>query len=65
MQGVRLADGSVIEAPIVISNATHHVTFKDLIKDQNQIPDDYKTGLKNISYEGSACKFNLVLNDIP
>ncbi len=31
--GVKLADGTVVEAPIVISNATHHVTFKNLIKD--------------------------------
>lgn len=60
-----LADGSFIEAPIVISNATHHVTFKNLIKDQSVIPEEYQTGLKNISYEGSACKINLVLNDFP
>lgn len=32
VSGVRLADGTVIEAPVVISNATHHVTFKKLIK---------------------------------
>ena len=39
VKGVRLADGSEIHAPIVISNATHHVTFKNLIKDQSVIPD--------------------------
>ncbi len=38
VRGVRLADGTVIEAPVVISNATHHVTFNNLIKDQNVIP---------------------------
>ena len=27
VRGVRLADGTVIEAPVVISNTTHHVTF--------------------------------------
>lgn len=26
-KGVKMADGSIIEAPIVISNTTHHVTF--------------------------------------
>lgn len=63
--GVRLADGTVLEAPVVISNTTHHVTFNNLIKDQGKIPEQYKTGLKNISYEGSACKINLVLKDMP
>ena len=29
------------------------------------MPDDYKKVLKNVNYEGSACKINLVLNDIP
>lgn len=28
VNGIRLSDGTVIEAPIVISNTTHHVTFK-------------------------------------
>jgi len=29
--GVRLQDGREFDAPIVISNATHHVTFKNLM----------------------------------
>lgn len=33
VRGVKLIDGTFIEAPILISNATHHVTFKNLIKD--------------------------------
>jgi phytoene dehydrogenase-like protein len=32
-RGVRLDDGTVIEAPVVISNTTHHVTFNKMIKD--------------------------------
>jgi phytoene dehydrogenase-like protein len=32
VNGVRMADGSFLEAPIVISNATHHVTFNELMK---------------------------------
>lgn len=39
VQGVKMADGSFIEAPIVISNATHHVTFNNLIKNQASIPE--------------------------
>lgn len=39
VRGVRLADGTVIEAPVVISNTTHHVTFNKMIKDQSVIPD--------------------------
>ncbi len=65
VRGVKLSDGTIIDAPIVISNATHHVTFNNLVKNQNHIPEDFKRGLQNISYEGSACKINLVLNDIP
>ena len=30
--GVKMANGEIISAPIVISNATHHVTFNNLIK---------------------------------
>lgn len=33
VSGVRLADGTVIEAPVVISNTTHHVTFNQMMKD--------------------------------
>ena len=39
VRGVRLADGTVIEAPVVISNTTHHVTFSQMIKDQDQLPE--------------------------
>ena len=39
VRGVRLADGTEIEAPIVISNTTHHVTFNKMIKDQDMIPE--------------------------
>lgn len=33
ISGVKLQSGQVYEAPIVISNATHHVTFNNLIHD--------------------------------
>ena len=31
VRGVRLSDGTEIEAPVLISNATHHVTFNKLM----------------------------------
>lgn len=40
-KGVKLKDGTIIEAPIVISNTTHHVTFNQLIKEQNFIPTNF------------------------
>jgi phytoene dehydrogenase-like protein len=39
IRGVRLADGTVIEAPVVISNTTHQGRFKKMIKDQSVIPN--------------------------
>jgi phytoene dehydrogenase-like protein len=38
VEGIRLADGTVVRAPVVISNATHNVTFRNLIKEQGLIP---------------------------
>jgi len=39
VQAIKLADGTVLSAPIIISNATHHVTFNNLIKNQDSIPE--------------------------
>ena len=39
IRGVRLSDGTVIEASVVISNTTHQVRFKKMIKDQSVIPN--------------------------
>jgi phytoene dehydrogenase-like protein len=35
---IKLADGTELSAPIIISNTTHHVTFNNLIKNQDSIP---------------------------
>lgn len=33
IEGIKMKGGQTLTAPVVISNTTHHVTFKNLIKD--------------------------------
>ena len=62
--GVVLSDGEEIDAPIVASNLTPHVTFLDLI-DSRELPSDLLQGIRNFRSEGTSCKINLALSGLP
>ena len=63
--GVRLANGQVIECKNVITNCTNHVVYNQLLEEHAYLPDEFRRGIGNASYEGVQVKFNLILNEVP
>ena len=62
--GVTLADGSEIEAPLVLSGADPKRTFLRLV-DAEALPDDFRTSVAGIKMDGPCAKVNLVLAEEP
>ncbi|PCH94149.1 MAG: amine oxidase [Bacteroidetes bacterium] len=62
--GVVLENGDEIEAKIVVSNADPNRTMLGMVGEDN-LPDDYVTGLKRFKYRGSSGKVNLALDGLP
>ncbi len=62
--GVVLRGGEEIEASIVASNLTPHVTFLNLIE-ANQLPSELLDGIRKFRSEGTSCKINLALSGLP
>ncbi|WP_420467836.1 phytoene desaturase family protein [Panacagrimonas sp.] len=63
-RGVRLADGSVIEAPAVASNATAQVTFEKLMKPMH-LPAHFRQAVSRIDYSSASVKINLAVSALP
>ena len=63
-RGVRLADGSVIEASQLASNATAHVTFEKLLRAET-LPGAFRVAVKRIDYASAAVKINLAVCELP
>jgi phytoene dehydrogenase-like protein len=63
-QGVVLADGSQIDANIVISNADPKRTFLDLV-DAHELDDQFRADVRGIKMDGPCGKLNLVLAEEP
>jgi phytoene dehydrogenase-like protein len=61
--GVTLADGSVVDADIVVSNADPKRTFLELLPDG--LSDDFRRQIAAIRMAGPCGKVNLVLSDEP
>ena len=62
--GVVLQGGEDIDAPVIASNLTPHVTFLNLIE-ANQLPAGLLDGISKFRSEGTSCKINLALNGLP
>jgi phytoene dehydrogenase-like protein len=62
--GVTLADGSTIDADIVISNADPKRTFLSLLS-PTDLPDEFRRSIENIKMGGPCGKVNLVLSEEP
>lgn len=62
--GVRLADGRVFKAPIVLSNADPKHTFLKLISNQ-AIPSGLQTKVSRIDSRGSMARLHLVVDELP
>eukprot|EP00586_Coscinodiscus_wailesii_P008928 CAMPEP_0172523314 /NCGR_PEP_ID=MMETSP1066-20121228/293596_1 /TAXON_ID=671091 /ORGANISM="Coscinodiscus wailesii, Strain CCMP2513" /LENGTH=578 /DNA_ID=CAMNT_0013306385 /DNA_START=23 /DNA_END=1759 /DNA_ORIENTATION=+ len=65
VDGVRLSDGSVVEADAVVSNATPHHTFLELLKDLSALDESTRRALGAQDYSGGCMKINCVTNALP
>jgi phytoene dehydrogenase-like protein len=62
--GVQLADGSAVEAPMVLSGADPKHTFESLC-DPGDLPADFLRAVRNIRHDGTSIKINLALDRLP
>ncbi|MGA2599631.1 MAG: NAD(P)/FAD-dependent oxidoreductase [Bryobacteraceae bacterium] len=62
--GVALQGGEEIDAPVIASNLTPHVTFLNLIEAGHLAPD-FLNGIRKFRSEGTSCKINLALSGLP
>lgn len=62
--GVRLADGQVLRARQIASNATAHVTFERLLH-ADTLPADFSRAVRRIDYSSAAVKINLAVSELP
>ena len=64
VRGVVLQGGEEIDAPIVASNLTPHLTFLKLM-DARELPSDLVDSIRKYRSEGTSCKINLALDGLP
>lgn len=62
--GVSLADGEILNAPLVVSNADPKTTFKNLVGYSN-IETGVARRVHNIRMQGNAAKLHLALDGLP
>ena len=71
VKGVETKDGKFIEANFILSNATPHVTFKNLLKSYDlDKSEDFETQtffkrIENIKYDSGVMKINLAVSRLP
>jgi phytoene dehydrogenase-like protein len=64
VDGVELADGSVLRSAIVASNADPKRTFLQLV-DSSELPDEFLRRIRAYRCEGVSMKINLALAELP
>ncbi|XP_062149257.1 uncharacterized protein LOC133857897 isoform X1 [Alnus glutinosa] len=64
VNGVLLADGTLVHSSIVLSNATPYKTFMDLVP-KNVLPDDFIQAIKYSDYSSGTTKINLAVDKLP
>uniref|UniRef100_A0A1I7T2B7 Pyridine nucleotide-disulfide oxidoreductase domain-containing protein 2 n=1 Tax=Caenorhabditis tropicalis TaxID=1561998 RepID=A0A1I7T2B7_9PELO len=63
-KGVRLSNGKEIHSKIVMSNATPHVTFNQLVKKES-LPTDFYRSISQIDYTSPVTKINVAVKELP
>ena len=63
-KGVKLANGTEIEAEMVFSNATPKITFLGLLK-ENELPADFRQQVQAIDYTSPVTKINVAVKELP
>lgn len=64
VQGVALADGSVLLAPIVASSVDAHLTFERML-DPQVLPPAFRAAIGRIDYASASAKVNVALSEPP
>uniref|UniRef100_A0A1I8GWZ1 Pyridine nucleotide-disulfide oxidoreductase domain-containing protein 2 n=1 Tax=Macrostomum lignano TaxID=282301 RepID=A0A1I8GWZ1_9PLAT len=64
-EGVVLADGSEVDAPVVLSNATPKVTFENLLPPDSLPEDDFLASVRRIDYASPVTKINVAVSRLP
>lgn len=62
--GVVLEGGRVLKSKVVISNATPHITFLNLLK-QKDVPEEYRRHVEHLDTTSPVCKINLSMDKLP
>uniref|UniRef100_A0A4W4E5U6 Pyridine nucleotide-disulfide oxidoreductase domain-containing protein 2 n=1 Tax=Electrophorus electricus TaxID=8005 RepID=A0A4W4E5U6_ELEEL len=62
--GVVLKDGTEVRSKVVLSNATPHVTFKELTP-QDALPQKFITAINHIDYTSPVTKINVAVDKLP
>ncbi|XP_071949009.1 pyridine nucleotide-disulfide oxidoreductase domain-containing protein 2-like [Antedon mediterranea] len=62
--GVVLEDGTEIHSHIILSNATPHVTYKQLVP-EGSLPSDFVEEVNKIDYTSPVTKINVAVDRIP
>lgn len=63
-KGVVLKDGTEIQSRVVLSNATPHVTFKNLTP-QSSLPPEFIKAIDQIDYTSPVTKINVAVDRLP
>jgi phytoene dehydrogenase-like protein len=64
VQGVVLAGGDEVRAPVVASNVDANLTFNQLM-DPRLLPPDFAAAIQRINYESASLKINVALSELP
>jgi phytoene dehydrogenase-like protein len=64
VQGVELAGGQTLEAPVVASSVDAHWTFERFLE-PDALPDDFRRAVARIDYASASAKINLGLAGLP
>ncbi|KAM9804216.1 pyridine nucleotide-disulfide oxidoreductase domain-containing protein 2 [Neosynchiropus ocellatus] len=63
-QGVVLKDGTEVHSKIVLSNATPHLTFKNLMP-RGVLPPEFSKAIDQIDYTSPVTKINVAVDKLP
>ncbi|GMY11527.1 pyridine nucleotide-disulfide oxidoreductase domain-containing protein 2-like [Fagus crenata] len=64
VNGVLLADGTLVHSSMVLSNATPYKTYMDLVP-KDVLPDDFIQAIKYSDYSSATTKINLAVDKLP
>lgn len=62
--GIRLTNGEVVSADLVISNATPRKTFLEFLP-ENSLPKDFLQQMRTFKDQGASLKVHLALSELP